>query len=300
MERERPREQSDQKLEALRRELTELRKKKKQKDLMEKKASLIISAVQEEKQHYIPEPEIPEDAELISLEKLESRLNKLDSALIEQANQADQQIYKQHAQYIESELNALEQEINTEKTIIEEKIAPFELLLKEYPWLEEKRFEYMYSIPDKKKNKRDFESWRQEWAKILFDYAKYAIFHILYIRKLNSEKPFSKFTNREESIKEIAEELIDQKLAEWLSRKKEQLRVYWKTLEGWADEIYKWAYEFGKLGPILIYEIREANEEFSNLPKDDLEAIFKILSKDDRGEIIKTDDGQIALKIKVE
>ena len=307
MERERPtatKEKTDQKLDELRKELTELRERKKQKDLMEKKAAEIVSAVQAEKrsdtEEYIEMPKIESDSELVGLEKLEARLNQLDSFLVKEADQSEQKTYTQHADYIESELQALENEISTEKTVIEERIAPYEIILKEYPWLEEKRFEYMYSVPDKKKSKGDFESWREEWAKVLFDYAKYAILHILFIRKLNTKKPFSKFTNREESIKEIAEQLIDNKLARWLSKKKDQLRVYWKTLEGWADEIYQWAYDFGKLEPILIYEIRDANEEFSNLPKEDLETIFKILDKDDKGSIIKTDDGQIAFKIKVE
>ena len=59
-------------------------------------------------------------------------------------------------------------------------------------------------------------------------------------------------------------------------------------------------HDLGKLEPIMIYEIREANLEFSNLPKEDLEAIFKILSKEKRGKIIKLDDGEISIKLKLE
>jgi len=73
-----------------------------------------------------------------------------------------------------------------------------------------------------------------------------------------------------------------------------------RNLEIWAEDIYNWALEFGKLDPILIFEIREADREFSNLPKLDLEEVFRILSKDNRGFIIKTDDDQIAFKIKLE
>ena len=305
MERQRPRElkeKTDQKLVDLRKELEELREKKKQKELMAQQAEQIVSALQEtdkspEQEKYIEEPKIKGD--LGGLEELEARLNKLDSLLVKEVDQTDQQTYTQHAEYIESELQALEHEISTEKIIIE-KVTPFEQILQEYPWLEERRYEFMYTIPDKKKNRPDFESWRSEWAKVLFDYAKYAILHIIYVRKMNSEKPFSNFTNREESIKEIADKLIDQKLAKWSSKRKDQLRIYWKTLEGWADEIYDWAIDLGKLQPILIYELREADKEFSNLPKDDIEAIFKILDKDDRGKVIKMDDGDFAFKISVE
>jgi hypothetical protein len=308
MERQRPRElkeKSEEKLEDLRKELAELREKKRQKELMEKKAAEIVAIVQEKessqvKEEYIKEPEIEKDLEVKSIESLEKRLNELDKVLVKHSTEVDEQTYEENAEFIDAELQALEQEISTEKVSIEKELSPYEYILEDYPWLEEKRTEYMYSIPDKKKSKGDFDSWREEWAKVLFDFAKYAILHILYVRKLNTEKPFSKFTNREDSIKEIAEQLIDNKLARWLSKKKDQLRVYWKTLEGWADEIFEWAYDFGKLEPILIYEIREANEEFSNLPKEDIEAIFKILAKEDKGSIIKSNDGTIALKIKID
>ena len=99
----------------------------------------------------------------------------------------------------------------------------------------------------------------------------------------------------------IVDELIAQKQAKWFSKKKEKLRVYWKTLEGWSDEIYKWAYENGKLEPIMIFELREAKQEdFSSLPIEDLEAIFKILAKSRRAKILKLGNGQLAFKIKLE
>ncbi len=51
----------------------------------------------------------------------------------------------------------------------------------------------------------------------------------------------------------------------------------------------------------MIYELREAKQEdFSNLPLEDLEAIFKILAKSHRAKILKLDDGQIAFKIRLE
>ncbi|GAI23706.1 unnamed protein product, partial [marine sediment metagenome] len=77
--------------------------------------------------------------------------------------------------------------------------------------------------------------------------------------------------------------------------------VYWKTLEVWSDEIYRWAYDNGKIEPIMIFELREAkHEDFSNLPLEDLEAIFKILVKNRRAKVLKLDNGQLAFKIKLE
>ena len=70
----------------------------------------------------------------------------------------------------------------------------------------------MYTMPDKKQDRNDYVSWKGEWAKVLFDYARFAVLHIIYIRELNSQKPFFNFTKREQYIRDIAEELISYKL----------------------------------------------------------------------------------------
>ncbi|MEJ2276780.1 MAG: hypothetical protein P8Y70_03380 [Candidatus Lokiarchaeota archaeon] len=61
-----------------------------------------------------------------------------------------------------------------------------------------------------------------------------------------------------------------------------------------------WALEWGKIEPIALYELREANQDFSNLPKEDIRKIFIILSKEGRGKFIETENGQISLRIKIE
>ncbi|MFX1278962.1 MAG: hypothetical protein ACFFA3_06055 [Promethearchaeota archaeon] len=272
----------------LRKELARLRALKKEKEDLEKEA-LERQIINES------------DFKIADLSFIEEEFDKLENILSSQAGEIDSKVYKQHANQIETELQELEEEIIGEKGLIEKKLTAYEKLLKAYPWLEEERKQYMYSMPDKKERLDDYTSWKTEWAKVLFDYARFAVLHIIYIRELNSEKPFSNFTKREQYILEIAEELISQKQAEWLSKKKEKLRVYWKTLEVWSDEIYKWAYENGKLEPIMVYEIREAEQEdFSNLPLEDLEEIFKILAKNRRAKVLKLENGQLAFKIKLE
>ncbi len=289
--REISKEARERELEVLRKELERLKELKRQKELKEKEAAKESTIIVEKDS---------ETKELSSLDDIESRLNDIDKFLLKQFEQIDESTYEQHADYIESQLQVLEEEIVGEKGLLEKELTHYEKLLKEYPWIEEPKYQFMYTIPDKKKNPTDYESWKIEWAKVLFDYAKSAILHILYLRQLHSEKPFSNFQDRQKAVKEIVEELIDQKLAKYLSKNKEKLRVYWKTLDLWAENIYDWAIDFGKLDPILIYEIREANQEFSNLPKSDLEEIFSILSKDNRCTIIKLDDREIAFKIKLE
>jgi len=284
------RDKTEKELTDLRKELLRLRELKKQRQLEQVESNKGVNASE------ITQKE----------EELEKRLDSIDSYLGEQLDNINKEIEQpsmdtQQSNIIESELKSLEQEIIGEKGVIEKELSPYELMLEDYPWLEEVRYEYMFDMSVVQDSPGDFESWKKEWAKVLFDYAKYAILHILYIRKLITQKPFSKFTSREKAIKEIAEELIEQNLARWINKKKKsQLRVFWKTLDVWAEDIYDWAYEIGKMEPIMMFEIREAKQDFSSLPKEDLEEIFRILEKEDRATLLKLDDGKVALQIKPE
>jgi len=281
-------ERAEKELEELRKELTRLRKLKKEKEQLEIEATQkqIIKG---------------EDIKSTELKYIEEQFDKLEDILSSKLGEIDQKLYRQHAEQVEVELQSLEEEIVGEKGLIEKKLTAYENLIKAYPWLEEERKKFMYTMPNKKQNKNDYESWKIEWAKVLFDYARFAVLHIIYIRELNSQKPFLNFTKREQYIMEIAEEMISQNQAKWLSKEKKRLRVYWKTLEAWSDEIYRWCYDNGKIEPIMIYELREATQEdFSSLPLEDLEEIFRILAKNRKAKILKLENGQLAFKIKLE
>ncbi len=170
---------TDNELEVLRKELERLRELKKQKELK----------IQEEAKESTAQPEneeiISEVKEGIALDDIENRLNDIDKFLLKQFEQLDEKTYEQSAEYIESELQVLEEEILGEKGLLEKELSPYEKLLNEYSWIDETKYQFMYTIPNKKKNPSDFESWKTEWSKVLFDYAKYAILHIIYLRQFN-------------------------------------------------------------------------------------------------------------------
>lgn len=280
-------EKPERELDGLRKELARLKELKRQKELkeIEVKSEELVSEVNSES--------LPSD-------EIETRLNKIEDILTSKLGEIDQKVYEQNAAQIEKELRELELEIVKERGAVTKEISTYEMLLNDYPWLEEKRYIFMYSLPNKKTDLKDYESWKKEWSKVLFDYARYAILHILYLRKAESDKPFSNFEERKKALEEIAEELVNKEQAEWLSKSKEKLRVYWKSLDNWAEDIYEWAMEISPLEPILIFEIRESNREFSKLPNEDIVKIFKMLEKEKRGKIITLDDGQISFKIKIE
>lgn len=276
---------SDEKIEELRKELENLRKKK----------ELKLRAEQQKAKEKV-EPTIS-----IDLEDIEKRLDAIEEFLEEKTQKAEVVIKTKDLDQIEKELQSLENEIEVEPTVVEKELTPYEQLVKEHPWIEEARFEYMYSAPDKKKNAKDYNSWLDEWSQIIYDYARISIIHVLYIRKLNAEKPFSKLRNRDGAIAIIAQRLVEQNIGVWINKKKkEAIRVYWKTLDEWAEGILEWARESNKLEPILTFEIRESGMLFAELPKRDLTRIFKKLEKEGRGIVIKTDDGEITFKINLD
>ena len=288
-------EKAEKELEELRNELARLRKLKKEKEQLEQRKSKeeVVVKQKEELEN--------DDVEVDALKYLEDSFEKIEDLLSSDLGEIDHKAFKQQAKQIESELQILEEEIVGEEGLIVKELSPYEKLLQAYPWLEEERKKFMYTMPNKKKNLTDYTSWKTEWAKVLFDYARFAVLHIIYIRNLNSEKPFSNFSNREANIREVAEELVNKNQAKWLSKNKNRLRVYWKSLELFSVEIYEWAYQQGRLEPIMIYEIREAkSEDFSNLPLEDLEEIFRILVKNHKAKIFKLEDGQLAFKITLE
>ena len=291
-QRERPEEVPNEEKEKIDRELEELRKELAR--LKELKKIQELQRIQEE------DISTEEELSAPANENIETRLNKIEDFLTSNLGEIDSKAYKQNAGEIERELQRIETEIIGEKAVVAKEVSTYELLLNDHPWLEETRYIFMYSIPNKKTNTKDYESWKNEWLKVLFDYARYAILHILYLRKMHTVKPFANFEDRATALREIAQALVDKKQAEWFSKSKEKLRVYWKSLDNWAEDIYEWAMEISPLEPILIFEIRESNQEFSNLPREDIEKIFKMLENDRRGKIIELEDGQISFKINVE
>ncbi|NVM44955.1 MAG: hypothetical protein HWN79_08555 [Candidatus Lokiarchaeota archaeon] len=280
-------EKPERELDGLRKELARLKELKRYRELKE---------IETKSEELVPET----STEGLPSEEIEARLNKIEDFLTSKMGEIDHKAYEQNAAQIEKELRELELEIVKERGAVTKEVSTYEMILNDYPWLEEKRYIFMYSLPNKKTDLKDYESWKQEWSKVLFDYARYAILHILYLRKTESEKPFSNFEDRKKALEEIAEELVNKEQAEWLSKSKEKLRVYWKSLDNWAEEIYEWAMEISPLEPILVFEIRESNKEFSKLPSEDIVKIFKMLEKEKRGKIIELDDGQISFKIKIE
>ncbi len=196
---------------------------------------------------------------------------------------------------IEKDMQALEEEVAAEVAVAEK--SPYEKLIELHEWIELPQYGFMFSVPNKKKNKEDFISWRDEWSQVLLDYAKVGTFHIIFVKRLLTEKPFNKFINRKNAINELAEGLIEKNLGKWIN-KKEALRVYWKSIEEWVSVIEKWAQDHAIFDVIMIPDIRNSDQEFAHLPVEDLREIFKKIEKQGKADMVEIDKDQFGIKFK--
>ena len=265
-------------------------------------------------------------AKLKQLQELQAQLDSIESetppAKSESADQSDtatdelDNLESTIAKGIQSttkgetilEVSISDQEIDQEMAVLEKELAaevqlviltPYEKLVGLHDWLDAPQYGFMYSIPNAKKAREDFASWQEEWSQVLLDYAHVGLFHILYPRRMLTEKPFSKFTDRKKAIEILAQVLVEKDLAKWTGdkpKKKEALRVYWKTIEEWVDIIENWAQTNALLDVVMLPDIRNAETEFANLPEDDLRRIFKKIQKNNKGTMVELDNNQFGIK----
>ncbi|MHA1775683.1 MAG: hypothetical protein DRO88_08935 [Promethearchaeia archaeon] len=200
---------------------------------------------------------------------------------------------------IRSELESIKQEMAKEKAV--QVKTHYEKLVELHNWIEETQYEFMYAMPHPKKAKRDFESWREEWSQVLLDYARVGTLHIIFPKRLLTEKPFNKFINRKKSVLELCEALVEKDLAKWIGnkKKKDQLRIYWKSLEEWTAVVEQWAYDNAIFDVIMIPDIRKSKQEFALLPVEDLKVIFRKLEKMNKATMIELENNQFGIKFKL-
>jgi hypothetical protein len=177
----------------------------------------------------------------------------------------------------------------TVETVAESSVIETDLVMPS--WGDIVETEWMYGIPARKE---DRELWAGEWADYLLEWTENKKVHILSLATFISEPPFKDLRNKIDSFKEIASVLVDKEVAEWIDKKKRQLRVYWKPLEDWADILYQWALKTGKLRlDVKTIVIQEAGEDFASLPEKDLHIVLTLMVKKGFAEWIDEKKGAI-------
>ncbi len=151
-------------------------------------------------------------------------------------------------------------------------------------WIEKK---YYWARPDPRKHPDLHQSWLEEWGSFLLKWAEATRTHVVSIPHLISEFPFNnpiiKAKLLEPEIREICEHLIYKNLAKWYDKTKRRLRIYWKTLEEFAEDLYDWAFLRGESFATLM-DLVQAGQPWSNLPPKELQQLMEFLVKERRAE----------------
>ena len=130
-----------------------------------------------------------------------------------------------------------------------------------------------------------YDQWIQDWGNYILILCQKQNIHLISIQDLVK---YPGFNNPRKSLEidafvRILNFLISKKLAKWWNSEHTLIRVYWRTLEQWANTIYSWGIEGGGL-TLDIYSLQQANKSFSTLPTNDLLEILTLLVKDKKAE----------------
>ena len=160
-------------------------------------------------------------------------------------------------------------------------------------WGGTEQSEWMYGVPPRED---DRDLWAGEWADFLLQWTEHNAVHILSLATFIAEPPFKDLRSKVDSFKMIAQVLINKEVAEWSDRRKRQLRVYWRPLEDWADIIYEWALNTGKLRlDVKSIVIQESGENFAKLPEKDLYVVLALMVEKEQAEWIDKKKGAILI-----
>lgn len=151
-------------------------------------------------------------------------------------------------------------------------------------WIEKK---YYWARPDPQKHPDLHQSWLEEWSSFLLKWAEATRTHLISVPQLITEFPFNnpviKAKLLEPEIREICEYLIRKNLAKWHDKSKRRLRIYWKSLEEFAEDLYDWAFMRGESFATLM-DLAQADQPWSNLPPRELQRVMELLVKEERAE----------------
>ena len=155
--------------------------------------------------------------------------------------------------------------------------------------------EWMYNIPTRS---QDLVLWAEEWGDFLLEWTEFEKIHVLSVSSFISKPPFKDILGKVKAFRSIGNSLVGKEVAAWLGRNREQLRVYWRPLEEWADLVYRWALDSGILRlDVKSLVIQEAEQDFSKLPEEDIHRIMALLVERGFAEWIDKKAGAIVVKV---
>ncbi len=236
-----------------------------------------------------PKEEIHEETGIKTKTKVKETKEKVT---VKKPKETITAVVDKELEILEKEIEKAEIELEKAKTHDAEAQAK-EYFQKKYEWISHP---WMFSEPSRADH---LESWREDWANLLLDWAKYFTKHIVSLMELKDQYPWYnsdiKRSLSEEDVRSIMEFLIARNLAKWVSKEETRLRIYWRSLEAWSDIIYEWILEAWAQDSwvITLIDLVRAKQSFSTIPPKELNEIMRIMVK--KGYATKVDEKAIEI-----
>ena len=124
------------------------------------------------------------------------------------------------------------------------------------------------------------QQWLITWGDFLLAFARILNLHILDLHEVSLVYPFTNPLLKKKlsppQMEEISEHLIEQERAIWWDEQKTRLRLYWKTLNSFVEEIFEYSFQNGH-EMVTLYDMVKMKQSWSSLPSKDLATIMKLL-----------------------
>jgi len=136
---------------------------------------------------------------------------------------------------------------------------------------------WRWMIPDDPELK---QQWLMTWGDFFLAFARILNLHIVDLQEVSLVYPFTNPILKKKlsppQIEAISEYLIELEKAKWWDTQKTRLRLYWKTLNSFVDEIFEYSFQNG-YEMVTLYDMVKMKQSWSSLPSEDLSTIMKLL-----------------------
>ncbi len=154
---------------------------------------------------------------------------------------------------------------------------------------------WMYIKPS---HPSQLNSWIQGWKKLILDYCRIFVKHVINLMELQNVHPFRNQKNGKTlslpQLTTIIDSMVDEGLAKWLDDSKILARIYYKPIDQWADEIYNYLLETGKAAEVLTFmEFRQMDTDWSSLPEEDLKLILKSFVDEGKARFVTKEEDAV-------
>jgi len=136
---------------------------------------------------------------------------------------------------------------------------------------------WRWMVPDDIEHKNH---WLTTWGEFILDFARILNLHIIDLQEISLVYPFyNTLTKKKLSIPQlilISDYLVEINKAKWWDEQKTRLRIYWKALNTYCDDLFEFAFQNG-YEMVTAYDIIQMKQSWSTLPGTDISRIMKLL-----------------------